>query len=1020
MSSIDTTGHITEIVRQVTEGCQRIVRAVVQTITPPGQGQKALQAKADRYRAVADMALTGIVATDINEVLTYVNPAFATMIGQPAAELVGTSLPQLASLEIFTRLQEQIELTKEGLITQGQYETVLNRPDGQELIVLVSTAPLTATKDDYQGVVAVITNITERRQAEMALVEERNLLRTVIDLLPDYFFIKDIDGRLITSNTAHARLAGADTPEELVGKTSFDLFPEELAAQYHADDQAIIASGQPLINRELMTVDRQGNKQWLVTTKVPLRSQHGAIVGLVGISHNITQRKQAEEEREALLAAEHQQRLLAETLGEVTLALTSQIDLEVLFETILSYAQRLVPYRTAHIVLLEDDYLRIAGWEGYQAQGSDKLISNLRQPLAEFPLDAAVVQSRRPLVIPDTRKEPKWVIQDRTAWVRSHLVEPIVLGDRVLGLLRLDADTANAFSEEDIVRLQPLASAAAIALENARLYNQAQQELGERKQAETALRESEEKWRSLVENSLDFILITDRELRIQFINRTAPSSTREDVIGTSALDHAVPVYHELIKTCARRVFETGVAESFETEAFGPDGATSSYLVRLGPIKVGGETVALAYMVTDVSNLKQIQRALVESETRVRAIVEAAAEGIITINEQGIIESFNAAAVKIFGYEPAEAIGQNVSILIPEPHRSRHDDYIAEYLSTGESRVIDTSRSVMGQRKDNTTFPMNLAVSATWLGDQWVFTGIVRDLTERKALERQLLQAQKLEAIGQLAAGIAHEINTPAQYIGDNVGFVQESFGTIQTVLDHYTQLLQGVKAGPVSPEWIEEIETAIEQGQTAYLMQEIPAAIAESLEGLAHVTRIVQAMKEFSHPGVEGKTAININKAIESTITMARNEWKYVADLETDFEPNLPLVSCLAGEFNQVILNVLINAAHAIAEGVEDTPEGKGMIRVATRQDNDWVEIRISDTGPGIPAELGSRVFDPFFTTKDVGRGTGQGLAIAYSVIVEKHGGTITFETEPGQGTTFIIRIPIKSEAEALDADHVE
>jgi signal transduction histidine kinase len=283
-----------------------------------------------------------------------------------------------------------------------------------------------------------------------------------------------------------------------------------------------------------------------------------------------------------------------------------------------------------------------------------------------------------------------------------------------------------------------------------------------------------------------------------------------------------------------------------------------------------------------------------------------------------------------------------------------------------------------------------------------------------------LQVQKLEAIGQLAAGIAHEINTPAQYIGDNMGFVQESFGNIQTVLDQYAQLLHTVKAGPVSPERIEEIEATIKQSQTDYLMQEIPAAIEESLEGLAQVTRIVQAMKEFSHPGVEGKTAININKAIESTITMSRNEWKYVADLETDFQPDLPLVSCLAGEFNQAVLNILINAAHAIAEVVEGSSEGKGKIKVTTRQDGDWVETRISDTGPGIPAEIGARVFDPFFTTKDVGQGTGQGLAIAYSVITEKHGGTIAFEAETGQGTTFIIRVPIESISEKLEAVHVE
>jgi signal transduction histidine kinase len=169
-------------------------------------------------------------------------------------------------------------------------------------------------------------------------------------------------------------------------------------------------------------------------------------------------------------------------------------------------------------------------------------------------------------------------------------------------------------------------------------------------------------------------------------------------------------------------------------------------------------------------------------------------------------------------------------------------------------------------------------------------------------------------------------------------------------------------------------------------------------------------MKEFSHPGQEEKTAVDINKAVESTITVARNEWKYVADMVTDFDPALPTVPCFPGELNQVILNLLINAAHAIADVVDQCPTGKGVIKVMTRRKEDWAEIQISDTGSGIPAEIRSRIFDPFFTTKAVGKGTGQGLAISHAVIVEKHGGSIDLDTEEGRGTTFTIRLPLKDQ----------
>jgi signal transduction histidine kinase len=179
---------------------------------------------------------------------------------------------------------------------------------------------------------------------------------------------------------------------------------------------------------------------------------------------------------------------------------------------------------------------------------------------------------------------------------------------------------------------------------------------------------------------------------------------------------------------------------------------------------------------------------------------------------------------------------------------------------------------------------------------------------------------------------------------------------------------------------------------------------------LARVTKIVRSMKEFSHPGADEKTTVDINSALENTITVARNEWKYVADVKTDFEANLPLIACLPGELNQVFLNIIINAAHAISDASEDSSGKKGIITVSTRSNRNSVEIRISDTGRGIPEDIQPRIFDPFFTTKEVGRGTGQGLAISHTVIVEKHGGSINFETETGKGTTFIIQLRIQNE----------
>ncbi len=284
-----------------------------------------------------------------------------------------------------------------------------------------------------------------------------------------------------------------------------------------------------------------------------------------------------------------------------------------------------------------------------------------------------------------------------------------------------------------------------------------------------------------------------------------------------------------------------------------------------------------------------------------------------------------------------------------------------------------------------------------------------DITYRKTIESQLVQAQKLESIGQLAAGIAHEINTPTQYVGDNIRFLQDAFGGLLRVIDKCTELHKACKSGGATDNLTVEIDLAEKEADVEYLTEEIPKAIQQSLEGAECIAKIVRAMKEFSHPGTEEKTPIDINKAIESTITVARNEWKYVAEVVTLFDTSLPLVPCLPGEFNQVVLNIIINAAHAISDVVGKETGVKGIITVITSLSGNWAEVRINDSGTGIPEEIRSKIFDPFFTTKPVGIGTGQGLSIAHAIVAEKHGGTITFETEAGRGTTFIIRIPIES-----------
>ena len=281
---------------------------------------------------------------------------------------------------------------------------------------------------------------------------------------------------------------------------------------------------------------------------------------------------------------------------------------------------------------------------------------------------------------------------------------------------------------------------------------------------------------------------------------------------------------------------------------------------------------------------------------------------------------------------------------------------------------------------------------------------------RRALALLRHAIQRAEEAGASSIGPEHlHVANFEHYDPD----IEDLLGSLST---HYRLLHDLVaRSGPIPPKLLDELKAAMEHADVDYLAEEIPRAIQQSLEGIERVSKIVRAMKEFSHPAQE-KTAIDINRAIQATITIATNEWKYVAEMETDFDPDLPRVPCLPGDFNQVILNIVVNAAQAIADVVGDRSEGKGRITIRTRRVNDWAEIRIADTGTGIPEEIRHRIFDPFFTTKGIGKGTGQGLNLAHTIVAGKHGGTLSVESEPGQRTCFLIRLPLGAPSASPEA----
>jgi PAS domain S-box-containing protein len=404
---------------------------------------------------------------------------------------------------------------------------------------------------------------------------------------------------------------------------------------------------------------------------------------------------------------------------------------------------------------------------------------------------------------------------------------------------------------------------------------------------------------------------------------------------------------------------------------------------------------------DITHRKRTEDVL----RRLSMAVEQSPASVVMTDPQGNITYVNRKFVESSGYEAAEVVGKNPKFL--KSGFTTAEDYreLWRTIKAGEEW-----RGVFHNRKKTGELYWESAVIRPiedHTGAITHFLGLKEDITEKLAMEGQLRQSQKLEAIGQLAAGIAHEINTPIQYVGDNTSFLKESWGKLAGLLAAAQKLRDEVSAGSVSQETIACFDECRRIADVEYLSQDIPHAIDQTLDGVQRVAKIVRAMKEFSHPGSQEKRAVDLNRAIETTVTISRNEWKYVAEVETHLDPNLPLVPCLAGEINQVVLNLVVNAAHAIADVSREQGGGLGKIMLSTRKDGDWAEISVADTGTGIPEAARERVFDPFFTTKEVGKGTGQGLMLAHNVVVKKHGGRIWFESEVGKGTTFFVRLPL-------------
>ncbi len=367
--------------------------------------------------------------------------------------------------------------------------------------------------------------------------------------------------------------------------------------------------------------------------------------------------------------------------------------------------------------------------------------------------------------------------------------------------------------------------------------------------------------------------------------------------------------------------------------------------------------------------------------RYRSLVQNSSDLTLVIDGKGVLTYVSPAAWPILGLTETQMTGRPMTDFLHPDDLAGHEERVAAWVTSDHSEPVQVRmRCGDGSYRLMEAHLSDLMHEPTVRG----IVANVRDITERARLETELRHSQKLESVGQLASGIAHEINTPIQFVGDNVRFLGDAFD----------ELLTAAQRQPSADLDIE------------YLSTEVPQAVGQTLEGVDRVARIVRAMKAFGHPGTDEKSATDLNEAVSNALVVASNTIKQVADTSVELG-DLPRVWCHPADINQVLVNLIVNACHAMADKAESAGSERGTLTVRTALEGTDVLITVTDTGIGVPDEIAGRLFEPFFTTKEVGRGTGQGLALAYGLITDRHQGSLTFTSTPGVGTTFTIRLPI-------------
>jgi PAS domain S-box-containing protein len=736
---------------------------------------------------------------------------------------------------------------------------------------------------------------------------------------------------------------------------------------------------------------KSGEYRWFGLRGQVDRDGAGTPLQMAGSITDITEQRLAE----AAIGRHALQQGLISELGQF--ALESPEIAELISEAI-SVVRRGVTCEFSRLLLAgrDDWFLELKGGTGWSLQW---MSGWLYDPVEETE-DRFIIGVRDAVIIDDFERERRYRPSEmlRAHGIRSG-AEVLVCGVRdSFGVLGIYSRRAKQFTLEDVGFLRGVSNILAASLDR----NLAQELLTAQ---EVKSRESEERLRQIADSLPAMIAYWDNSGVCRFANEAHLGQigiASQDMVGKSFGDVFGAAYG--VAKLAHEAVLKGERQLFDMSAKLADGAARHWQGEFLPHWARSEVIGFYALTVDITERKTAEERLARQEALLAATGRMGEIGGWEIELDDLVPRLSEMACRIHDLPPGSSLNQESA---------------AAFYSAESWRVVRRAVNEAFQLHKPFDYIVPFVTAKgrhRWvrsIGEPQLTNGrctrvvcAIQDVTQQKNLEAELAQSQKLESIGQLAAGIAHEINTPTQFIGNNVSFIQE---VVSELFGAVSKIKEASEAGPAMVP-AAQIKEVLDNVDLAYLLEEVPRAIQESRDGIERIQKIVGAMKEFSHPAMD-KSPVDINRAIGSTITVASNEWKYVAEIKTDLDENLPAVPVMPGSFNQVILNIIVNAAHAVDEMVQGGSRGKGIISISTRQVGNWAEIRIQDTGCGMPDKIRERIFDPFFTTKPVGKGTGQGLAIAHDVIVKKHGGAIAVESAPGAGTTFILRLPLLAQS---------